>query len=148
VTKVQDKTRLDELCYEIIGCAIEVHRLMGPGLLERPYQLCMEHEFRIRGIQFISQCNIGLRYKGTPLECVFVADFLVEDSVIVELKAVSEILPIHQAQLISYLNLANKPTGLLINFHVTKLNNGVKRLFPAVSHPPIVSGSIGHLEYR
>ncbi|MCD8479604.1 MAG: GxxExxY protein [Candidatus Cloacimonetes bacterium] len=130
MTKPIDKTRLDELCYEIIGCAMEVHRLMGPGLLERPYQLCMEHEFRIRGIRFISQCKIGLRYKGTPLDCMFVADFLVEDSVIVELKAVNEVLPLHQAQLISYLNLAEKPTGLLINFHVTKLNDGVKRLFP------------------
>lgn len=130
MTKPIDKIRLDELCYEIIGCAMEVHRLMGPGLLERPYQLCMEHEFRIRGIRFISQCKIGLRYKGTPLDCMFVADFLVEDSVIVELKAVNEVLPLHQAQLISYLNLAEKPTGLLINFHVAKLNDGVKRLFP------------------
>lgn len=124
-------TRLiDELCYKIIGCAIEVHRLMGPGLTERVYQLCLEQEFRNQGISFISQYHIDLIYKGTPLNCDYMADFLVENSVIVEIKAVNEMLPVFQAQVISYLSLANKPTGLLINFHVTKLNDGVKRLFP------------------
>ncbi|HOH59603.1 MAG: GxxExxY protein [Candidatus Cloacimonetes bacterium] len=125
-----DKKALDDLCYKIIGCAIEVHHLMGPGLLERAYQECLQHEFGLQNVRYIRQCHFGLSYKGSMLDATYIADFLVEDQVIVEIKAVSEILPIHQAQLISYLNLSNKPTGLLINFHSLKLNDGVRRLFP------------------
>jgi len=127
---ISDKRQLDDLCYKIIGCAIEVHKQMGPGLLERVYQQCLEWEFNNQGLKYVSQYHIDLIYKGTSLDCGYLADFLVEDSVIVELKAVSEMLPVFQAQIISYLALASKPTGLLINFHVTKLNDGVKRLFP------------------
>ncbi|MCB5267810.1 MAG: GxxExxY protein [Candidatus Cloacimonetes bacterium] len=130
-----DKKALDDLCYKIIGCAIEVHQLMGPGLLERAYQECLQHEFDLQNVRYISQCCIGLSYKESTLNTMYIADFLVEDQVIVEIKAVSDILPIHQAQLISYLNLSNKPTGLLINFHTLRLNDGVKRLFPGFPSP-------------
>lgn len=96
-----DKKALDDLCYKIIGCAIEVHHLMGPGLLERAYQECLQHEFGLQNVRYIRQCHFGLSYKGSMLDATYIADFLVEDQVIVEIKAVSEILPIHQAQLIS-----------------------------------------------
>ena len=122
--------QVDDLCYEIIGASIEVHKIIGPGLLEKIYLQCLCRELNIRGLSFCTEYPIPLVYKGVRLEAEFRADLLVEDLVIVELKAVNEMNPVFEAQLISYITLAEKPTGLLINFNVPILKDGVKRLFP------------------
>ena len=106
---------VDELCHEIIGASIEVHKLFGPGLLERIYSQCLCRELTLRGLSYNTEVPIPLIYK---------------DTIIVELKSVLEMNPIFEAQLISYLTLSKKPTGLLINFNVPVLKNGIKRLFP------------------
>ena len=116
---------VDELCHEIIGASIEVHKLFGPGLLERIYSQCLCRELTLRGLSYNTEVPIPLIYKGTQLDITFV-----EDTIIVELKSVLEMNPIFEAQLISYLTLSKKPTGLLINFNVPVLKNGIKRLFP------------------
>ena len=121
---------VDELCHEIIGASIEVHKLFGPGLLERIYCQCLCRELTLRGLSYNTEVPIPLIYKGTQLDTTFKADLIIEDTVIVELKFVLEMNPIFEAQLISYLTLSKKPTGLLINFNVPVLKNGIKRLFP------------------
>jgi GxxExxY protein len=122
--------RVDELCHEIIGASIEVHKLFGPGLLERIYSQCLCRELTLRGLSYQTEVPIPLLYKDTVLDTVYKADLIVEDTVIVELKSVVEMNPLFEAQLISYLTLSKKPTGLLINFNVPVLKNGIKRLFP------------------
>ncbi len=112
----------------ILNAAIEVHRTMGPGLLESPYLPAMKYELAARGLRFSTQREIPLMYKGVPLNLAFRIDFLVEDTVIVELKSQTAILPVHQAQLLTYLRIANVPVGLLINFNVPRLMDGVKRV--------------------
>jgi GxxExxY protein len=112
----------------IIGCAIEVHRELGPGLLESAYEMALYHELRSAGIQCERQVPMPLVYKGERLECGYRVDLIVEESVIVEIKAVERLLPIHEAQLISYLRLSGMNTGLLINFNVLQLRDGLKRL--------------------
>ncbi len=111
----------------IIGCAIEVHRVLGPGLLEKVYESALAHELATRGLQFRRQYPLPVCYKGTELELDYWIDFLVENEVIVELKAVEKILGIHEAQLLTYLRLSNKRLGLLINFNVPLLKDGVVR---------------------
>jgi GxxExxY protein len=118
----------DKLSNQVIGCAIEVHRILGPGLLEESYKQCLAHELRLQGIQFGVEVPLPVEYKGVKLECGYRLDLLVEDSLIVELKAVESLLPLHQAQLITYLKLSRIHTGLLINFNVQKLKAGLKRL--------------------
>ncbi len=118
----------DKLSNRVIGCAIEVHRILGPGLLEESYKQCLAHELRLQGIQFGVEVPLPVEYKGVKLECGYRLDLLVEDSLIVELKAVESLLPLHQAQLITYLKLSRIHTGLLINFNVQKLKAGLKRL--------------------
>ncbi len=112
----------------IIGAAIEVHRNLGAGLLESAYQRCLAHEFRLRGIRFESQIELPLIYKGCRLDCGYRIDFRVEDEIIVELKAHDHILPVHEAQLLTYMKLTNSPLGLLINFNVPLLTQGIRRL--------------------
>ena len=112
---------LDELTYKIIGAAIEVHKVLGPGQLESVYHLCMKHELQRRGIVFVSEKIIGINYKGFELDTELRCDLIIEDCIAVELKAVQEILPIHQAQIISYMNLLQVPKGILINFNVTSI---------------------------
>ena len=112
----------------IIGCAIEVHRHLGPGLLESTYQHCLAHELQLQHIASKREWVIPVEYKGSHIECGYRVDLLVEDSIIVELKAVDRLKPIHTAQLITYLKLANLRTGLLINFNVRKLVDGIKRI--------------------
>ena len=114
--------------HEIIGCAIEVHRELGPGLLESAYEMALYHELITAGRQCNRQVPMPLVYKGEWLECGYRADLIVEGSVIVEIKAVERLLPIHEAQLISYLRLSGMHTGLLINFNVLQLRDGLKRL--------------------
>jgi GxxExxY protein len=115
---------INDISSAIIGAAIEVHRFLGPGLLESAYEQSLAHEFSLRQIPFERQKPLALIYKGMQLDCSFPLDFLVADSVVVEIKAIDALLPIHQAQLLSYLKLGGWKLGLLINFHVPLLRDG------------------------
>ena len=117
----------DNLSNKVIGCAIEVHRLLGPGLLESTYEQCLAHEFKLKGIEFKVQHPLSVIYKNIRLDCGYRVDLLVEDDLILELKSVEEIKGIHEAQLLTYMKLTNIDKGLLINFNVVKLKNGIKR---------------------
>jgi GxxExxY protein len=116
------------LTSHIIGAAVEVHRDKGPGLIESIYEWCLEKELELRRLLFVTQKAVTVAYKGFTREEPLRFDILVEGCVLVEVKAVAQILPIHKAQLLSYLKLLNVPLGLLINFHELKLANGVHRL--------------------
>ena len=116
-----------ELSDQIIGAAIEVHRELGPGLLESTYQACLAHELSLRGIPFVSQLDLPLTYKGVQPDVGYRIDLLVDDKIIVELKAVERVTPIHEAQLLTYLRLLKKPVGLLLNFSVPVLRDGITR---------------------
>jgi len=118
----------DPLTYEVIGAAMEVHRLMGPGLLESVYQSCLEEELTLRRIEHYPQYRIPLRYKSKQLNQDFVIDICVPKLLVVELKSVDKIIGIHEAQLLSYLRLSEIKTGLLINFNVPLLREGIKRM--------------------
>ena len=117
----------DELSRSVIGCAIEVHRTLGPGLLESTYRQCLAYEFSHAQIPFQMELALPVRYKDVLLECGYRIDLLVGGDLIVEIKCVETLLPIHQAQILTYMRLAQIPVGLLINFNVTKLQNGIKR---------------------
>ncbi len=121
------RKRVNAVTERVIGAAIEVHRALGPGLLESCYEMCLRHELDSRGISFRRQHSIPIHYKGIQLDCGFRADLVVENTVVVELKAIESILPIHEAQLISYLKLSKLSAGLLINFNVQLLKQGIKR---------------------
>ena len=118
----------DALSGEIIGAAIEVHRIMGPGLLESIYERCLLRELELRGIPAINQEQVVIDYKGDQFTETLKFDVLVSGCLLVELKAVSEVLPIHKAQLLSYMKLLNVPLGLLFNFHELTLVDGMSRL--------------------
>jgi GxxExxY protein len=111
----------------IIGAAIEVHRNLGPGLLESVYQACLVREFLDRGIPFKQQLELPVFYKGRHVDGEFRIDLLVYDEVVVELKAIEKVLDVHEAQLLTYMRLARKPVGLLINFNVPLLSKGISR---------------------
>lgn len=119
---------MDTLTGIIIGAAIEVHRNLGPGLLESAYEACLAFELKNRGLKVERQVELPLCYKGMHLDCGYRLDLLVNNAVIVELKAVHEIAPIFQAQLMSYLKLSGRKVGLLINFNVLMLKDGIIRL--------------------
>ena len=121
--------RADELSREVIGAAIEVHRTLGPGLLESIYEKCLMRELELRGLNAARQQQVTIEYKGIEFEEILKCDVLVEGCLLLELKAVEEIAPIHKAQVISYLKLLDIPLGLLINFHESRLVDGVSRLF-------------------
>jgi GxxExxY protein len=112
----------------VIGAAIEVHRIMGPGLLESVYQRCLERELKSRGMSLISQARLPLSYKGESLGDDLIMDFYLPSVLVVELKAVEKLMPIHEAQLLTYLRLSQTRVGLLINFNVPLLKDGIKRL--------------------
>ena len=118
----------DDFSKEIIGAAIEVHRHLGPGLLESAYEECLCRELSIRDLSFERQKPLPLSYKGVKLDCGYRLDIVVEELVILELKAVEQIEPIHEAQLLTYLKLSDLKLGILINFNVPILKNGIKRL--------------------
>ncbi len=120
--------RASGLTEAIIGAAIEVHRDKGPGLIESIYEWCLLKELELRGLQSVSQKSVLIEYKGFTREEPLRFDMLVEGCVLVEAKAVEKVLPIHKAQLLSYMKLLNVPLGLLINFHEIKLTDGVHRL--------------------
>jgi GxxExxY protein len=119
---------LNEITQTIIGCAIRVHKALGPGLLENTYEVCLVHELSKAGLNVRSQVELPVVYDGIRLDAGYRIDLLVEETVIVELKAVETIHPIHEAQVISYLKLSGRKIGLLINFNVKMLTNGIKRL--------------------
>ena len=117
----------DELSRNVIGCAIEVHRNLGPGLLESTYRQCLACELSHASISFQMEVPLPVRYKEMLLDCGYRIDLVVSGDLIVEIKCVEALLPIHQAQILTYMKLAKIPTGLLINFNVTKLQSGIKR---------------------
>ena len=116
------------LTSEIIAAAIEVHQRLGPGLLESAYEACLVHELRKRGLRALSQVGLPVIYDEVTLDVGYRIDILVEDRVIIELKAVEKVSPLHEAQLISYLKLSGMKVGLLLNFNVNRLKDGIKRL--------------------
>jgi GxxExxY protein len=118
----------DGLSGEVIGAAIEVHRIMGPGLLESIYQQCLMRELELRGIPFLNQEEVVIDYKGALFKEKLKFDLLVDGCLLVELKAIQDVVPIHKAQLLSYMKLLDVPLGLLCNFHEIKLVDGISRL--------------------
>ncbi len=116
-----------DLTAEIIGAAIEVHKALGPGLLESAYQICMAHELALREIPFDKEKSLPVTYKGVEVECGYRLDFIVAEKVVVELKSVDEIHPVHKAQLLTYLKLTGLRIGLLLNFNVPVLKDGIVR---------------------
>ena len=112
---------LNELTHTIIGAAIEVHKELGPGLLESIYEKCLTHVLKEKGLQLISQQKVPLNFKGLYLDCDLRFDLLVENAIVVEIKAIDGLLPIHDAQLLTYLKLLEKPKGILINFNCTNI---------------------------
>jgi GxxExxY protein len=118
----------DTLSEKVIGAAITVHRALGPGLLESAYEACLELEIKELGLRVERQVEVPLHYKTIKLDAGYRLDLLVERELVLELKTVEKLLPIHQAQLLTYLKLTGISTGLLMNFHVAKLTDGIKRL--------------------
>jgi GxxExxY protein len=127
---------LNSITDEIIGAAVEVHRALGPGLLESTYEMCLCRELSIRGVHFERQVPIRVEYKGVRLDCGYRADLVVEKSVLVEIKAIDSLLSIHEAQLLSYLKLGGWKIGLLINFNVELLKHGLRRRVLGLSEEP------------
>ena len=117
----------EKLTEAIIGAAIEVHRALGPGLMESAYEECLCHELSLRNIFFKRQVSLPIKYKNVRLDCGYRLDMVVEEIVILELKSVELLQPIHEAQLITYLKISNKPVGLLANFNVPVLREGIIR---------------------
>ena len=118
----------DALSNRVIGLMLEVHRELGPRLLESAYQTCLGHELSLAQIPFAKEVPLPVRYKGLALDCAYRMDLVVEGSLVVEIKSVDSLLPIHEAQLLTYLRLAGIKTGLLVNFNVPLLRQGLKRL--------------------
>src|SRR5688572_8283886 len=117
-----------ELTDRILSCAIEVHRTLGPGLLESAYRICLLRELELQGVSAVPEVPIPLRYKGMAVESAYRADLIVDYKVLVELKSTDKLLPIHDAQLLTYLRLCDLRVGLLLNFNVTSLRQGMRRL--------------------
>lgn len=130
----------EALTEQIIGAAIEVHRVLGPGLLESAYEECFCHELALRNIPFRRQVELPVEYKGVKLDCGYRIDVLVADTVVVELKCVERLLPVHDAQLLTYMKLAVKEVGLIFNFHTDVLTRGgiVRK---ALSKPSVLRAS-------
>ena len=120
------KKSINQLAYEIVGCAIEVNKQLGAGLLEGVYESCFCHELQSRGFQIVRQMTVPVIYKNIQVQAELKLDVMVNDSVIVELKAVEQIHPIHEAQLLTYMKLLKKPKGLLINFHTDNITRSIK----------------------
>src|SRR6476646_8146214 len=123
-----EKQRLNDLSRKVIGLCIEIHRELGPGLLESAYEECLAYELSTAGLSFERQRALPVRYKNVQPDCGYRLDFVVEGALILELKALTELHPIHEAQLLTYLKLDKKTLGLLLNFNVPALKQGVKRV--------------------
>jgi GxxExxY protein len=124
---MRDVEDLNKITEAIIGAAISVHRVLGPGLLESAYQACLAYELLDRGYRIEQQKSLPVVYKGVKLDCGYRLDFVVEDCVIVELKSVDELSSVHDAQILSYLKLSGLKVGLLVNFNVKMLKYGIRR---------------------
>ena len=122
------RERINLLTEKIIGCSIEVHKAIGPGLLESAYEECLCYELAQNNLRFERQVPLPVLYKGVNLDCGYRLDIIVEDLVILEIKAVDRLMAIHEAQLLSYLRMLDKRVGLLLNFHSSVLKNGIKRI--------------------
>ena len=120
--------KLNEVTEAVIGSAIEVHKHLGPGLLESAYEVCLAYEIAIRGLKVVRQMQLPVRYKEVHLDCGYRVDLLVQDLVVVELKVVERLEPIHDAQVLTYLRLSGCKVGLLLNFNTPILREGIKRL--------------------
>lgn len=118
----------NEISHKVIGAAIEVHRHLGPGLLESTYEGCLCRELELRNIRYECQVVLPVEYKGTQLPKAYIIDLLVEDMVIAEIKSVDKLLPIHSSQLMTYMRLCRVASGLLLNFNVQTLSQGIKRI--------------------
>jgi GxxExxY protein len=116
-----------DLTRRVIGCAIEVHHHLGPGLLESIYEAALCHELSRAGIAFVRQRKLRVKYQGVDLACEFVLDLVVEGVLVLEIKAVAQLLPIHEAQLLTYLRISGLPLGLLLNFNEVRLKDGIRR---------------------
>jgi len=125
-----DSLVLRSLTERVIGCAITVHKETGPGLLESVYKACLVIELKARGLAVATECSLPLFYKGCQLEVGYRADMIVDKAVVVEVKAVDSLAPVHQAQVITYLKLTGCPVGLLFNFNVPVLRHGIRRVEP------------------
>jgi GxxExxY protein len=123
---MESRKNFSELSNKVIGCAIEVHKALGPGLLESAYQQCLCHELKLNGVGFQVEKPLPIDYKGCRLDCGYRIDILVEDEIILELKSVEQLNHVHEAQILSYMKLLGKKQGFLINFNVTLLKNGLK----------------------
>lgn len=134
--------KINELTEKVIGAAMEVHRALGPGLLESAYESCLARELAMQGITFEQQVELPVVYRGVPLSCGYRLDFLVEGKLILELKAVEELLPIHEAQLLTYLKLSDKRIGLLINFNVVLLKQGLRRIVNQLAESSALSAPL------
>ncbi len=115
------KKYLTDLVYQVNGAAIEVHKALGPGLLESVYHKCLKHELFLRGINYRSEVNVPINYKSLDLNTDLRCDFIIENILVVELKAIEYILPVHEAQILTYMKLLNLPKGLMINFNTTHI---------------------------
>jgi len=130
-----DDAQINRITGTILAGAIEVHRIVGPGLLESPYATCLKFELTARGLSVAAQQPIALSYKSLQLESVYRADLIVEDTVVVEVKSVERLTDLAKSQLLTYVRLASKPAGLLINFNVERLMDGVRRVLNTTSRP-------------
>ena len=119
---------LEALTDRVIGCAIEVHRNIGPGLLESAYAHCLAHELRGAGLTFEREKAVSVAYKGIDIDCGFRLDMLVEDALVLEMKAIDKLMPVHRAQVLTYMKMTKKRVGLLINFNCRLLKDGLIRL--------------------
>ena len=125
-----------DLTRQIIGLAIKVHRTVGPGLLEQVYQDCLCHEMTLAGVSFRRQVALSLVYDGVRLPRAYRADIIVEDNIILEIKAIEQILPVHEAQLLTYLRMSGCSVGLLLNFNAALLKDGLRRFIQTTPRPP------------
>jgi GxxExxY protein len=123
-TETRSKLLHEELTGKVIGAAVEVHRTLGPGLLESAYEECLCHELHLQNLRFERQVALPVRYKDVTLDCGYRIDLVVEDALILELKCLEHVLPVHEAQLLTYLKLTGKRVGLIINFNVSVLTRG------------------------
>lgn len=123
-TETRSKLLHEELTERVIGAAIEVHRALGPGLLESAYEECLCHELHLRGINFARQVSLPVQYKGVNLDCGYRLDLIVEDVLVLEIKCLEHVLPVHEAQVLTYLKMTGKRVGLILNFNVSVLTRG------------------------
>lgn len=128
VAEKRERRSLNDLSFVVIRCAMKVHTELGPGLLESAYEACLTHELRKNGFKVETQVALPVTYDGIQIDLGYRLDLVVEDQLVIELKAIENVLPVHKAQLLSYLRLSKRKLGLLINFHVTHLREGISRV--------------------